>query len=230
MTMTLAVAIKRDTAKLAALVIVGLFSTGLSAAEGVTQKIVRLTASDGVKIDAVLMHPESGINIGAPVFVMHHGGPSGHAARSIGAYRFAAERLARAGYTTISPVSRHSSGYYRYVLQDSTKDIEATVEFVTSFGFDRIILAGHSMGSIRITRYQVIHKNPLVKAMVHFAPTADVYDFVGKRPEVAPIITTAQKSLAAGQGELGLHPYSVDPDTSLKPPAMGATGRGRSAR
>ncbi len=210
-----------------ALAAVFLFSDTLIAADGVTQKIVRLTASDGVKIDAVLMHPNSGMNIGAPVIVMHHGGPSGHAARSIGAYRFAAERLARAGYTTISPVSRHSSGYYKYVLEDSIKDIDATVEFVTAFGFDRIVLAGHSMGSIRITRYQVTHKNPLVKAMVHFAPTADVYDFVGKRPAVAPIIESAQLARAAGRGSLDLHPNSVDPDTSLTPPSIGATARGR---
>lgn len=193
----------------------------------ITQRIVRLTASDGVKIDAVLMHPDSGINVGAPVIVFHHGGPSGHAARSIGAYRFAAERLADVGYTVLSPVSRHSSGYYKYVLEDSIKDIDAAVEFVTAFGFDRIILAGHSMGSIRISRYQVTHKNLMVKAMVHFAPTADVYDFVGNNSKTLPIITSAQRSLAAGRGGLDLHPDSVDPDQSLTAPSMGATARGR---
>ena len=202
------------------------FAHSVGASE-IVQKIVRLTTSDGVTIDAVLMHPASGMNIASPAIVMHHGGPSGHAARSIGAYRFAAERFAAQGYTTISPVSRHSSGFYKYVLQDSTKDIAASVDFIASFGFDRIVLAGHSMGSIRITHYMMEVDHPLVKAMVHFAPTADVYDFVGKRDAVAPVIIAAQAALAAGRGGLDLHPNSVDPDTSLEPPAMLATARGR---
>ena len=199
----------------------------VAGASDIVQKIVRLTTSDGVQIDAVLMHPASGMNIASPAIVMHHGGPSGHAARSIGAYRFAAERFAAQGYTTLSPVSRHSSGFYKYVLQDSTKDIAASVDFIASFGFDRIVLAGHSMGSIRITHYMMEFDHPLVKAMVHFAPTADVYDFVGKRDAVAPVITEAQAALAAGRGGLDLHPNSVDPDTSLEPPSMMATARGR---
>ena len=193
----------------------------------ITQRIVHFTASDGVRLDAVLMHPESGINVGAPAIVMHHGGPGGHAARSIGAYRFAAERFAAAGYMTLSPVSRHSSGYFKYVLEDATKDIDVSLEFVASLGFDRIVLMGHSMGSIKITRYQTTHNNPLVKAMVHFAPTADTYDFVGKRPEVVAVVDTALDVVAAGRGGLNLHRNSVDPDKSLRPPAMMATARGR---
>ncbi len=193
----------------------------------IEQRIVHFTASDGVRLDAVLMHPESGINVGSPAVVMHHGGPGGHAARSIGAYRFAAERFAAAGYTTLSPVSRHSSGYYKYVLEDAIKDIDASLQFVASLGFDRIVLMGHSMGSIKITRYQVTHNNPLVKAMVHFAPTADTYDFVGKRPEVASVVESALDVAAAGRAGLNLHRNSVDPDRSLQAPAMMATARGR---
>lgn len=208
-------------------VALGLVSPVVSQESPITQKIVRLKTSDDVEIDGVLMHPEDGINVGAPAIVFHHGGPSGHAARSIGAYRFAAERLAKAGYTVLSPVSRHSSGYYKFVLEDAIKDIDAAIAFVTAFGFDRLILAGHSMGSIRITRHQIVRENPLVKAMVHFAPTADVYEFSGSRPEMVPILTAAQRAMAQGRGELGLHPNSVDPDTSLTPPAIGASARGR---
>ena len=193
----------------------------------ITQRIVHYTTSDGVRVDAVMMYPESGINVGAPAIVMHHGGPGGHAARVIGAYRFAAERFANAGYTTLSPVSRHSSGYYKYVLEDAVNDIDASLDFVANFGFDRIVLMGHSMGSIKITRYQVTHNNPLVKAMVHFAPTADTYAFVGKRPEVAPVIDAALAAVLAGHGGLDLYPQSADPDKSLKPPVMLATSRGR---
>lgn len=219
--------VSRTFAVIGSLLIGSMIADAVASDRQITQRIVRYAASDGVKLDAVLMHPEEGMNIGAPVIVMHHGGPGGHAARTIGAYRFAAERFAAAGYTTLSPVSRHSSGYYKYVLQDSTKDIAASLDFVESLGFGRIVLMGHSMGSIRITRYQVEHHNPRIKAMVHFAPTADTYAFVGRQPQNMPIIAAAQAAKGAGRGGLGLHTDSVDPDTSLTPPEMLATARGR---
>lgn len=202
-------------------------SSALAAERAIQQQIVRLTAEDGVKIDVVMMTPAAGMNVASPVIVMHHGGPGGHAARSIGAYRFAAERLAEAGYTTLSPVSRHSSGYYKYVLADAVKDMKATVDFAAAFGFDKVVLAGHSMGSVSVTLYQVAHQNPLVKAMIHFAPTADTFPFVGSRPSNLPIVEAAEKEVAAGRGDLNLFRDSVDPDASLAPPSMMATERGR---
>lgn len=192
----------------------------------ITQQIVRLKTSDGVVLPAVLMHPAAGINAAAPAIVMQHGGPSGHAARSIGAYRFVAERLAALGYTTLSPVSRQSNGYYRSLFEDVIQDLAAAVDWVHSLGHDRIVLLGHSIGSLRITRYQLATADPRIKAQVHFAPTADMYPLYAARPEFASILERAQSAVRAGRGGWPVYPDSVDPDPSLSPVLL-STARGR---
>lgn len=152
-------------------------------AQDITQNVITLLTDDGAEIPAILMHPASGLNTHGPGVVIHHGGPGGHPARECCAPRWAAEHMARLGYTTISPLSRHSSGrnagtYRSEPFETATLDIKAAVDFLAQLGAQDIILAGHSLGSIRITRYMVDTQDSRVKAMIHYAPTRDMPEWM----------------------------------------------------
>ena len=196
-------------------------------ARPIGQLMVQLTTDDGVQIPGVLMYPANGINNSAPAIVLQHGGPSGHAARQIGAYRFAAERLAALGYTTISPVSRQSDDYYKSKFDEIIYDLGAAVDFVSALGHERIVLLGHSIGSLRITRYTVRTQDPRIKAHVHFAPTADMYPLYKDREGAAAMFAAAQAAVAAGNGGWNVSPEEPDADPSLRAPVMLATAPGR---
>lgn len=154
-----------------------------ASAQEITQNVITLLTDDGAQVPAILMHPAEGINTHNPGVVVHHGGPGGHPARGCCAPRWAAEHMARLGYTTVSPLSRHSSGrnagtYRREPFETATLDIKAAVDFLDQLGAQDIILAGHSLGSIRITRYMVDTQDPRVKAMAHYAPTRDLPEWM----------------------------------------------------
>lgn len=138
----------------------------------IVQEVISLTASDGVKVAAILTYPRSGINTYAPALLHHHGGPGG--TPLAGAPRFIAERLAARGYTNVSIKSRHSSGHPWSAFEKATLDIKAGVNFLSGFGIRNIILTGHSLGSIRITRYMVDTQDPRIRALIHYAPTRDL--------------------------------------------------------
>ena len=165
------------------LVFAAVLAAGPASAQDITQNVITLLTDDGAKVPAILMHPAEGINTHNPGVVIHHGGPGGHPARVCCAPRWAAEHMASLGYTTISPLSRHSSGrnagtYRREPFETATLDIKAAVDFLAQLGAQDIVLAGHSLGSIRITRYMVDTQDSRVKAMVHYAPTRDLPEWM----------------------------------------------------
>ena len=146
------------------------------------QEVIYITTDDGWRLPAILMTPATGLNPHTPGIVFHHGGAGGHPVRSVGAPRWAAEYLAARGYTTLSILSRHSSGpnraYMGAAFNIATQDIKAAVDWLADLGAPKIILAGHSLGSIRITRYMVETEDSRINAMVHFAPTRNMPDWM----------------------------------------------------
>jgi len=181
---------------------------------GNRHEVVHISADDGLTISALLMYPETGMNRYAPAMVLHHGGFGGHPARQVSAPRFIAERLSAAGYTTLSILSRQSAGHTDSLFEESRKDIKAAVDFLAGRGMEDIVLAGHSLGSVRVSGYMADTKDPRVKAVVHYAPTADLPEFqrelVGDETYAAQV-RRARESVAAGRGRLDLSP---DPDGS----------------
>ena len=177
--------------------------------EGNRHEIIQLRASDNKIVSAILMSPKSGIDPYAPAIVLHHGGFGGHPARQVGASRFAAERFSRAGYTTVSLLSRQSGGHIDSLFEESQLDIDAAIDFLEARGISKIILAGHSLGSVRINGYMVDRSDPRVKAMIHFAPTADMpdfrRDFIGEEHYRASV-EKAEDAISAGQARIDLSP------------------------
>ena len=172
----------------------------------------------GEPMMAILYTPEDGPNIYGPAVVIVHGGLAGHPARQVGAPRFAAERLATQGYTVLSPMTRHSRDEFRTLFEDIVIDIDASLDMLEARGFQDFVLAGHSMGSIRITYYQAETQDARVKALVHFAPTSDMVGTGGAAeglsPNYADKVETAQSAMAADMGRYSIAP-DRNPDTAL---------------
>lgn len=162
----------------------------------------------GEPLMAILYTPEKGMNIYSPGIVMIHGGLAGHPARQVGAPRFAAERLAAKGYTVLSPMTRHSRDELRAKFEDIVHDISTSLDMLEARGIQRFVLAGHSMGSVRISYYQAETQDPRVKALIHFAPTADMggEDGVASRflPDYEKKVRKAQSAVSEGRGNLSL--------------------------
>lgn len=159
-------------------------------------------------LTSLLYTPEDGTNSYNPGVVLIHGGLAGHPARQVGAPRFAAERLAAKGFTVISPMTRHSRDEFRTKFEDIVFDIQASVDALEARGISDIILAGHSMGSVRISYYQAETQDPRVKALVHFAPTADMggEDGIGRSfiPDYDAKVQLAQETVAGGGSDINL--------------------------
>ncbi len=209
------------------LMTIALAGCSQAAAQAVTQQVMFLDADDGQRIPAVLMYPAAGADFNSPAIVFHHGGPGGHPIRSIGAPRWAAERLAERGFTTLSLLSRHSSGrntrgYGATPFSHATLDIKAAVNWLAQQSYSpAIVLAGHSLGSIRITRYLVETGDPRVKAMVHYAPTRNMPDWMranlGER-RYLEVVDRASRLVSQGLGDT----YSFEPFelSAPAPPGM----------
>jgi dienelactone hydrolase len=176
---------------------------------GIAQRLVRLKTKDGAEIAAFLTTPAAGINPMSPGIVFHHGGLGGHPTRLVGAPRFAAERLAAKGYTTLSLLSRTSNNWYNPRVEDTALDIEAAIDFLSANMIDQIVLAGHSFGSVKISYYQATRQDGRVKALLHWAPTADTADY--QRAQIGDAayfarLEAASRAVGRGQGEIDLSP------------------------
>ena len=87
--------------------------------------------------------------------------------------------LATNKVSALAVQSRRSGidGHNNSVLENDLEDIEAWVQFLLSRGYKKIVLAGASMGSLSVGRYQSIQQNPNVVAIAHLMPTADCSDW-----------------------------------------------------
>ncbi len=160
--------------------IVAFFLIGLSvsvdASEGVIEEVVSFTTNDGVQLPALLIYPQSGMNVNGPAVLHLHGGPGGSPVRTNSAARYVAGGLAQAGYTNLSIESRHASRYSFTRFDEVIEDIRGGVDVLASRGFTDIILAGAGLGSLRMARYMVDTDDPRVKAVIHYSPTQNMAD------------------------------------------------------
>ncbi len=192
-------------------------------------EFLTLTTEGGREIAAFVMHPKAGMNPASPGLVFHHGGPGGHGARLIGASRYAAEALAKRGYTTITIVSRHSNSYLDEPLENAALDVEAAVQVLLRKGIDDIVLVGNSFGSVRVAMFMRDRPSPKVRAMVHVAPTYDLNAFMKEMSDMAPDYASHLEALrrAVKDRQGRLPSPAADNPSRLETPPLFQTGYGR---
>ena len=119
-------------------------------------------------------------------------------------------------------VESHRSGWAGHetaLLDDDLTALDAWVAFLLEHGFERIVLAGASMGSLSIGRYQSLRQHPNVIALAHLMPTADCPDWFRTAAGDGPYETAvqqAQHALANDEGAKVL----IDIDIRQPPPSL----------
>lgn len=127
--------------------------------------------------------------------------------------------LAQTGTAVLAPELRRSgwAGHESSVLDNDLADIDAWVSFLLERGYEKIVLAGASIGSISVGRYQSVKQHPNVVAIAHLMPTADCPEWfraaAGEGPYAAAV-AQAEAAIHAGQGDVEL----IDVDIRQPPP------------
>jgi alpha-beta hydrolase superfamily lysophospholipase len=127
--------------------------------------------------------------------------------------------LAQAGSAVLAGEMQRSgwAGHENSILDNDLDDLDQWMACLTERGYERIVLAGASIGSISVGRYQSLRQHPAVAAVAHLMPTADCPDWFceaagGEAYEVAAAAAAA--AIAEGRGQSHL----VDVDIRQPPP------------
>lgn len=182
-----------------------------------------LTGALGEPLASVMYTPLRGDNRYGPALVFVDEGPGSHPENPLTASRFAAQRLAAKGYTTLSILTRMNRGYMTDRFEDSAIDIKVAIDWLEANGHEDIILVGHGIGAMAISYYLNAYPDAnadlpggkRVKAAVFFAPPSDHFRLeTGLADDAAyqRAIASAQAAVAAGKG--GGPDLSADPDKS----------------
>jgi alpha-beta hydrolase superfamily lysophospholipase len=129
--------------------------------------------------------------------------------------------LADAGAAVLAGEMRRSgwAGHETSVLDNDLDDIERWVALLVERGYDKVVLAGASIGSISVGRYLSVRQHPNVVGLAHLMPTAECPDWfrhaAGEGP-YADAVAGAKRAVAAGHGEQVL----VDVDIRQPPPNL----------
>ncbi|WP_293897743.1 alpha/beta hydrolase [Phenylobacterium sp.] len=176
---------------------------------------------------AILFTPAAGPNVYGPAIVMLSTGPGSNPGRSDEPSRFAAERLARRGYTVLSLYSHLERGYPLNRFEQTRYDISAALDLLERMGFEDLVLAGRGYGAIAAANYLAESDDAAlatpdrrrVRAAVLIDPLTDVRAFVSSGlsgPDYDAKVAQARVDVAAGRGlipgvvEPGYHPPEHD--------------------
>jgi len=133
--------------------------------------------------------------------------------------------LAQHGLAALAIESHRSgwAGHETALLDDDLHDLDSWVQFLLERGFQNIVLAGASMGSVSVGRWQSIRQHPNVVALAHLMPTADCPEWFRAAAGDGPYeeaVAQAQAAVAAGAGD----EFLVDIDVRQPAPSL---SRGR---
>jgi pimeloyl-ACP methyl ester carboxylesterase len=182
---------------------------------GWTEEIVWSKTDDGIEHDGVVMRPTGPAN-GTAVVWMH--GFTGHFSEphQIRIGRYLAER----GYTFVSGDNRGKhfganlgewegpfriGGAYWELVSDSWIDIKAWLDYAsTTLSPQRLVLAGHSYGAVKVTWYQGTRQDPRLAGLISASGPVRP---PSQRPELAgEALALAKKMMAEGH-DLDLLPF-----------------------
>jgi alpha-beta hydrolase superfamily lysophospholipase len=127
--------------------------------------------------------------------------------------------IAQSGTAVIAAEVRRSgwAGHESALMEHDTEDLDVWVQSLLERGFEKIVLAGASIGSISVGRYQSVKQHPNVVAIAHLMPTADCpvwfRQSAGDGP-YASAVEQAKTAIAEGRGDSEL----IDIDIRQAPP------------
>jgi pimeloyl-ACP methyl ester carboxylesterase len=146
-------------------------------AKAYEEELVATRAEDGVPLEGAVIRPRSGETRPLPIVWVH--GNTGrfyeHHALAIG------RDLAARGFVFVSGNNRGHDwggvvtlpdGERKFIgagwelFDEAPRDVAAWVDLAVGLGFPRVVLAGHSRGSFKVTQYQAERQDPRVAGLV----------------------------------------------------------------
>jgi alpha-beta hydrolase superfamily lysophospholipase len=135
--------------------------------------------------------------------------------------------LAQTGTAVLAVEVRRSgwAGHESALLDFDAEDLDVWVAELLARGYEKIVLAGASIGSISVCRYQSVRQHPNVVAIAHLMPTADCPKWFRQGVGAAPYAAAAEQARAAvAQGRGGSELIDID---MRQPPPNKYAGRFR---
>jgi alpha-beta hydrolase superfamily lysophospholipase len=138
---------------------------------GASLQFLSIKAIDGYKVAAALWQPEKKTP-GATMLVQIHGSGANLAELPL---RTVARALSAKGYGALTISTRgHDENLNTDNFYDVRKDIEAAVATAKALGYSRIVLDGHSLGTIQVEYYAATDWDPAIKGVIISGPFANL--------------------------------------------------------
>ena len=175
---------------------------GLALAQGKVQlELVSAKTADGIVLYGLLWTPAGGKAQTGVVMV-----PGTYAEFYDPPFDWMGQKLAENGYMVVSMNRRdHGLEFGYHNMEDSAADQKYFIDMLMARGAERIILAGHSYGTVTVPYYVMATKDPRVKAMLLFAPLGDLRPasviICGGKEKYDAVVAKAKEMVAAGKAK-----------------------------
>ena len=168
---------------------------------GVTVELVALPTSDGITLDGTLWTPP-GTASDTAIALFHGTG----AAFYHPLLAWLGPRLAALGYPTLSLNRRdHSQFFGCYPLHDAAMDHAHAIDLLCARGARRVVLAGHSYGTVTAPYYMTRTDDARVPALVLLSALGDLRigseRMAGGKEPYDRVVAEARGQVAAGNGD-----------------------------
>ena len=164
---------------------------------------------DSVDLDGLLFRPTEIRNSESAILMVHGVGWNFYR----GLMKKMAERLANRGFTTLSMNTRGHDWLARggsgrdfvgaafETIEESIFDLDGFIDYLEAKGFTRLALIGHSLGAVKVLKYQAEHQRPSVKTVVSVSsPDLSPGNLLGKA-ELSLDYEAAEQLMKNGESE-----------------------------
>lgn len=171
-------------------------------------------STDGIELDAILFEPDTPTK----KIIIHTHGKEGHFIQNhfITHMGQAYPRIGYAfltynnrGHDYMADLLKKTSTGYTWeqggsvfdILENTSKDLQGIIDYVTDLGYNDIILQGHSLGPHKICYYMVNNPSQKISKLI-FLTTADVlYQFDSSVPDWEKWSLVAKQMIDEGKGK-----------------------------
>jgi len=176
--------------------------------------LISTTNADGVRLDGAFFVPPLDAEPIGPVdsVLLIHGSRGSFSDPNT---REMAEELRHIGYACLAlnttahdtvwnyPATGRNYGNAYEILDETSADLKAGVDYLWNAGYRHIALLGHSMGAVRVAYYAATQVDQRVAAVIPVSPVRLSYSYYmasGDAQEFKDIISHAQELKASGKG------------------------------
>ena len=182
-----------------------------------TTELITLETDDGVPLSgalwtpshsaaktAIAMFPGTGAEFYQPLFI------------------WLGEALAAAGFTTVSLNRRDHGQYFGfYRLHEASMDQKYAVDLLIERGASRVLMAGHSYGTVTVPYYVAETDDQRVPGLILLAALGDMRRgsmlMLGSEERYDAVVADAEAAVAAGRGD---ETFLIPPMVAGYPPMV----------